>query len=199
MKITPPPADEKSFTTREFESPDQKLNLREQYELERDRLVHEFGGLEDMRMTIGLNRRRLCRLLLVDPSAWTRWCRDGAPPHIYRALAWLIELRNLRPSVVQPNDLSSRIDVVQASTQEKLKDIERQMEQLERKLTLTQVVYSRAQQFPQRPKPSRRKRKAKSIRKPHRKKQKLSAKKRRQVTRSKRKNRIKGKTRRKRH
>lgn len=36
----------------------------------------------------------MCQLLLVDPSAWTRWTRneEKTPPHIYRALEWFLAL-----------------------------------------------------------------------------------------------------------
>lgn len=36
----------------------------------------------------------MCQLLLVDPSAWTRWHSAGGspPPHVYRALEWFLVL-----------------------------------------------------------------------------------------------------------
>lgn len=36
----------------------------------------------------------MCQLLLVDPSAWTRWMKDESrvPPHIYRSLEWFLAL-----------------------------------------------------------------------------------------------------------
>ena len=53
-----------------------------------------FGDIEVMRKTLGLSRRQIAQLLMVDPSAWTRWTKrkKGAPPHIYRALEWLMTL-----------------------------------------------------------------------------------------------------------
>lgn len=54
----------------------------------------QHGGLEDIRKKLGFSRRRMCQLLMVDPSAWTRWTKDEnrVPPHVYRALEWFIAL-----------------------------------------------------------------------------------------------------------
>jgi hypothetical protein len=37
----------------------------------------------------------MAELLLVDPSAWSRWVRDESkvPPHVYRSLNWYLQLR----------------------------------------------------------------------------------------------------------
>lgn len=53
------------------------------------------GSLEDMRKRLGYSQKQMSELLLVDPSAWTRWVKDGetAPAHIYQALAWYFESR----------------------------------------------------------------------------------------------------------
>ena len=76
-----------------------KSSLRMKYEAERSVLIDQFGGLEDIRMRLGLSKRKMSQLLLVDPSAWTRWVKDEsqAPPHIYRALQWYQELIEKRP------------------------------------------------------------------------------------------------------
>jgi transcriptional regulator with XRE-family HTH domain len=54
----------------------------------------QHGGLEDIRQKLGYSRRKMCRLLMVDPSAWTRWTKDEdrVPPHVYRALEWFLAL-----------------------------------------------------------------------------------------------------------
>lgn len=51
-------------------------------------LKRDLGGLEEVRGKLGLSRRKVCQMLLVDPSAWTRWCRDESkvPPHIWKML-----------------------------------------------------------------------------------------------------------------
>jgi len=62
------------------------------YEAEVLFLKNQNGDLEVIRERLGLSRRKICQLLLVDPSAWTRWTSPGgeAPPHIYRALDWYL-------------------------------------------------------------------------------------------------------------
>lgn len=76
-----------------------KSSLRLKYEAERKVLMDRFGGLEGVRNHLGLSKRKMSQLLLVDPSAWTRWVKneDQAPPHIYRALQWYMELVEKRP------------------------------------------------------------------------------------------------------
>lgn len=70
-----------------------KTGLRLKYEAEVALIKKEVGHLEDIRQTLGFSQRKICQLLLVDPSAWTRWTRDDSrvPPHIYRALSWFLE------------------------------------------------------------------------------------------------------------
>ena len=62
------------------------------------------GNLEEIRARLGLTRRKMCQLLLVDPSAWTRWSAPGgeAPPHIYRALEWYLLLIEKDPRALMP-------------------------------------------------------------------------------------------------
>jgi len=69
-----------------------KSSNRMRYEAEVKFLKESNGELEAIRERLGLSRRKICQLLLVDPSAWTRWTApDGeAPPHIYRALDWYL-------------------------------------------------------------------------------------------------------------
>jgi transcriptional regulator with XRE-family HTH domain len=109
----------------------EKLNLRQRYLLERDRIRQEIGDLNRIREKLGLSQRKLCQLLLVDPSAWTRWIKSEAPPHIYQALKWLLELKTSKPEITEPRNLESRID----HTQAKLAEVERQVQTLEREKT----------------------------------------------------------------
>jgi hypothetical protein len=69
-----------------------KSSNRMVYEAEVLFLKNQNGDLEVIRERLGLSRRKICQLLLVDPSAWTRWTAPGneAPPHIYRALDWYL-------------------------------------------------------------------------------------------------------------
>ena len=54
----------------------------------------QHGGLEDIRKKLNYSRRKMCQLLMVDPSAWTRWAKDDTrvPPHVYRSLEWFLAL-----------------------------------------------------------------------------------------------------------
>ncbi len=74
------------------------------YESEAQVVRNRLGNLEDIRGQLGLSRRAMCNLLLVDPSAWTRWTSPGAkaPPHIYRALEWYWYLRQADPKAALP-------------------------------------------------------------------------------------------------
>ena len=60
------------------------------YEAQVEVIRRQLGDLEKIRQDWGLSQRKICQLLMVDPSAWTRWTKQGemAPPHIYRALQW---------------------------------------------------------------------------------------------------------------
>ena len=60
------------------------------------KIKERLGDLEGIRKNLGMSRRQICQILLVNPSAWTRWTRSsqGAPPHFYRALEWLIYIHS---------------------------------------------------------------------------------------------------------
>lgn len=118
------------------------LKLRDRYLLERDRIKQQIGNLRQILEALGVNQRRACQLLLVDPSAWTRWNKTEAPPHIYQALKWLVMLKTSNPSLVGSTDIEHRIDLVQSSTQNKLKELERNVASLERALTYQPVANS---------------------------------------------------------
>lgn len=76
-----------------------KSATRMRYEAEVKFLIEQNGGLEQIRERLGLSRRKMCQLLLVDPSAWTRWTapEGEAPPHIYRALDWYLSIMEKDP------------------------------------------------------------------------------------------------------
>ena len=83
----------------ETESQRTKTSLRMKYEAEVQSVIKSHGSLEDIRRHLGLSKRKIAQLLMVDPSAWTRWTgKDGeAPPHIYRALQWYLLLQDKHP------------------------------------------------------------------------------------------------------
>jgi transcriptional regulator with XRE-family HTH domain len=71
------------------------------YEAQVEVIRRQLGDLEKIREDLGLSQRKICQLLMVDPSAWTRWTKKGesAPPHIYRALQWYMILREKLPGL----------------------------------------------------------------------------------------------------
>jgi transcriptional regulator with XRE-family HTH domain len=76
-----------------------KTSLRRKYEAEKQSLEKQLGSLEDIRARLGLSQRKMAQLLMVDPSAWTRWIKEPSkvPPHVYRSLQWYLELTEKRP------------------------------------------------------------------------------------------------------
>jgi transcriptional regulator with XRE-family HTH domain len=78
-----------------------KSSLRLKYEAETHVIERKLGSLEAIRSTLGLSQRKMAQLLLVDPSAWTRWTKgeDQAPPHIFRMLQWYLALQEKYPAL----------------------------------------------------------------------------------------------------
>lgn len=77
-----------------------RSSLRQRYEAEARVIEKRLGGLESVRESLGLSQRKMAQLLLVDPSAWTRWTSgDTAPPHIWRSLAWYLALQDKYPAL----------------------------------------------------------------------------------------------------
>lgn len=87
-----------------------KSQQRIRYEAQLEVLRKKHGGLEAIRQRLGFSQKQMCELLLVDASAWSRWIKhdENAPAHIYQALDWYIEARDLRsvkPSVQVQRDM----------------------------------------------------------------------------------------------
>lgn len=81
-----------------------KSPLKMRYSAEVEVIKKRWGDLESIRNQLGLSQRKISQLLMVDPSAWTRWTKyeDNAPPHIYRALSWFLTLQEKDPSSGNP-------------------------------------------------------------------------------------------------
>lgn len=81
-----------------------KTGLRLRYEAEVTLIQKQIGSLEKIRTDLHLSARKICQLLMIDPSAWNRWTRPGAtaPPHIWRALQWYLSLQEKIPGLT-PN------------------------------------------------------------------------------------------------
>jgi transcriptional regulator with XRE-family HTH domain len=113
------------------------------YEAEVGVIRKKLGDLDEIREQLGLTQRKMCQLLLVDPSAWTRWTRDeeDAPPHIYRMLQWYLALEEKYPALdvnfwlstvsrgEDPNKSSLRDEKIQNLTQN-LAGVSREVEAL---------------------------------------------------------------------
>lgn len=107
------------------------------YEAQVEVIRRQIGGLEEVRQKLGLSSRKMCQLLLVDPSAWTRWTRPGAdaPPHIWRALQWQVSLLDKIPGL-QPSYFLNRTEVrVDEEVSRELKD---RFEEMQKKTLETQ-------------------------------------------------------------
>lgn len=77
-----------------------KTSLRIHYEAQAEVIKRQIGNLEEIRLKIGLSQRKICQLLLVDPSAWSRWTKsESAPPHIFRALQWYLIIQEKIPGL----------------------------------------------------------------------------------------------------
>lgn len=78
-----------------------RSSQRIRYDAEVSALKKRVGNLDEIRGSLGLTQRKMAQLLLVDPSAWTRWTRDGedAPPIVYRALGWYLALEGKYPAL----------------------------------------------------------------------------------------------------
>jgi len=127
--------------------PAPKSALRMRYAAETKVFRDQHGGLENIRQKLGFSRRKMCQLLLVDPSAWTRWMKDESkvPPHIYRSLEWFLALNE--KSLTNPDlatVFSTRYRGVESVTSTEL--IEREMEALrlgllrQKKIALLQLA-----------------------------------------------------------
>lgn len=124
------------------------------YQIEREQIINEVGDLETIRKTLGLSRRKICKLLLVDPSSWTRWTKgDGvdAPAYIYRSLQWCLAIMEKYPeSHPLVRSLSyekeNKVDQLHKKIEERLSfnrsmsfDLKSEMDQIKRvNLELTQ-------------------------------------------------------------
>jgi transcriptional regulator with XRE-family HTH domain len=83
-----------------LESERSKTSLRMQYEAQARVIEKQIGGLEGVRLKLGLSQRKICQLLLVDPSAWSRWMKsENPPPHVFRALQWYLIIQEKIPGL----------------------------------------------------------------------------------------------------
>lgn len=122
-----------------------KTSNRMHYEAQVAVIQQQIGKLEDIREKLGLSQRKICQLLMVDPSAWTRWLKaeENAPPVIWRALQWYLIIQEKipgltpqffvgkDPSVLHQQALSklqTEVEARQLWTQNLSEELERQNE-----------------------------------------------------------------------
>lgn len=134
-----------------------KSSLRMKYEAEVEVIQRKLGSLDQMRETLGLSQRKMCQLLLVDPSAWTRWNNgeDDAPPHIYKMLQWYLALQEKYPAldvnfwlstvaqVRAPNEvleLRARILSLEKDYEAKTRELERALAQTNQNLVQATIA-----------------------------------------------------------
>ncbi|XGC79358.1 hypothetical protein ACES2L_08450 [Bdellovibrio bacteriovorus] len=104
-------------------NPRSKTSLRMHYEAQVSVIQKQLGNLDEIRGNLGLSQRKMAQLLLVDPSSWTRWTKNGdeAPPHIWRALQWYMALREKIPGLTPQYFISTNPQVLH---QKALKEVE---------------------------------------------------------------------------
>lgn len=107
-----------------------KTSLRMHYEAQVSVIQNQLGNLEEIRGSLGLSQRKMAQLLLVDPSTWTRWTKNGdeAPPHIWRALQWYSALREKIPGLTPQYFIGSNPQTLHKKALQEL-EIERQERQ----------------------------------------------------------------------
>lgn len=121
-------------------NPRSKTSLRMHYEAQVSVIQKQVGNLDEIRGNLGLSQRKMAQLLLVDPSSWTRWTKNGdeAPPHIWRALQWYLALREKIPGLTPQYFISTNPQALHQKALKEL-DLERQ-ERIENMENLTQKL-----------------------------------------------------------
>lgn len=99
------------------------------YEAEVDLIKSQWGDLEDIRFRLGLSGRKMAQLLMVDPSAWSRWTKKmtPAPPHIFRALQWYLILQEKNPGFNPQIFLSHRWHSQKLDQTQKTQNLEQEI------------------------------------------------------------------------
>lgn len=109
-----------------------KTPERMSYEAEVDVIKKQVGDLEEIRYRLGLSARKMAQLLLVDPSAWSRWTKKitQPPPHIYRALQWFLILQEKNPGFTPQVFLASHWHSTHKLNQKENEDLQKEIHQL---------------------------------------------------------------------
>lgn len=107
-----------------------KTSLRIQYEAQVRVIRSQIGDLEAVRIQLGLSQRKISQLLMVDPSSWTRWTKQGdeAPPSVWRALQWYMSLKEKIPGLTPQYFIGNSPQVLHEKTL-RLLELEREKSQ----------------------------------------------------------------------
>jgi len=91
-------------------------------------------NLENIRQKLGLSRRQICKLLKVDPSAWTRWMKtpQGAPAHVHQSLEWYMKLVEENPEKNAPQLLAQKFEATNKDSEIQISRLKREVETLRR-------------------------------------------------------------------
>ncbi len=118
------------------QSPRSKTMDRISYEAEVDVIRRQIGDLEDIRFRLGLSARKMAQLLMVDPSAWTRWTKKitPPPPHVFRALQWYLTLQEKNPGFTPQVFLASHWHSSQINSRFRKDELLVEMEQLKTRI-----------------------------------------------------------------
>ena len=110
-----------------------KTSHRLHYEAQVQVIKKQSGDLENIREKLGLSGRKISQLLMVDPSAWTRWTKhkDQVPPHIYRALQWYLILQEKIPGLTPQYFIGKDPEVLHQSTLKRLLELQSQNDLLQ--------------------------------------------------------------------
>ena len=75
------------------------LSVRDRNEMTASLIKKQIGSIEQVRTLMGLNKRKMCELLLIDPSTWTRWTtgKTEPPTWVYRTLQWGLAVMDKHP------------------------------------------------------------------------------------------------------
>jgi DNA-binding transcriptional regulator YiaG len=114
-----------------------KTSNRLNYEAQVEVIKKQIGDIEVIRNKLNLSQRKMAQLLLVDPSAWSRWSTPGesAPPHIYRALQWYMSIQEQIPGLNAAYFLQKDTDVLKKElksfTETQVQEIEKSIATLQ--------------------------------------------------------------------
>lgn len=106
------------------------------YESEVEVIRSQIGDLEDIRHRLGISARKMAHLLMVDPSAWSRWSKKVTPPppHVYRALQWYLILQEKNPGFTPQIFLAHRWHGTRSANAENSVELSLQIEKLKQKI-----------------------------------------------------------------